>query len=292
MVRPEKHTIRMMIAAALAACTAAPEPAPAPGPDPAPPSTPAGPATQPAQPTRPAETPAPDARLVRRRTEPLNGRGYAALGLTGANKPNGMEYRLRQTVPEPVPAFVAREMEGLQLFVADRTEEGWLAFYRGPLGGAPDAQNVGYRAVLYRRDGGRGWETNLNRFLSRPDRLEIQDIRYADGRLYFNEACQSYSREAGGACSSLLRVNPAAGTVDWRTPPLTSNNVFLLHGPYVIAGYGFTAEPDALFLMDRATGRVLDRQTLDSAHAYLEIVGDELVVVTTNQVYVFAIRPR
>jgi hypothetical protein len=36
----------------------------------------------------------------------------------------------------------------------------------------------------------------------------------------------------------------------------------------------------------------VDRQALDSAHGYLEMVGGELVVVTTNQVYVFGIEPR
>jgi hypothetical protein len=280
-------------AVVLAACTAAPAPAP---------SSPAGPVAQPpvagwpggtlVPPDLPPETSAPDARLVRRRAEPLNGRGYAQLGLTGANKPNGLEYRLRQEVPSRRPAHVKAELDGLQLFIADSTADGWMAFYRGPLGGGPNGANVAYRAVMYRAGGSRAWDTNLNRFLSRTDHLEVQDIRYADGRLYFNEACQSYSREAGGACSSLLRVDPAAAAVDWRTPPLTSNNVILLHGPYVIAGYGFTAEADSLFLIDRVTGRVLDRQPLDSAHGYLEIVGGELVVVTTNQVYVFGIESR
>lgn len=286
------HTGWMTIAAAavLAACTANPAPQEAP-PLQTPPVS-GWPGTWGGPPELPPETPAPDARLVRRRAEPLNGRGYGQLGLSGANKPNGMEYRLRQEVPSGLPAYVKRELDGLQLFIADRTPEGWMAFYRGPLGGAPNSGNVGYRAVMYRADGGRAWDTNLNRFLSRMDHLEVQDVRYADGRLYFNEACQSYSREAGGACSSLLRVDPAAGEVDWRTPPRTSNNVILLHGPYVVAGYGFTAEADSLFLIDRATGRIVDRQPLDSAHGYLEMVGGELVVVTTNQVYVFGIEPR
>lgn len=293
-MRPQ-HTgwITVAAAAVLAACTAAP--APQDGPSPRAQPSPGGPIAQPAAPSAPApgaEPPAHNARLVRRRAEPLNGRGYAQLGLTGANKPNGLEYRLRREVPSNLPSYVKRELDGLQLFVADRTADGWLAFYRGPLGGAPNSANVGYRALMYRADGGRAWDTNLNRFLSRMDHLEVQDVRYADGRLYFNEACQSYSREAGGACSSLLRVYPAAGTTDWRTPPRTSNNVILLHGPYVSAGYGFTAEPDSLFLIDRATGRILDRQPLDSAHSYLEMVGGELVVVTTNQVYVFGIEPR
>lgn len=277
----QKHTSWAMIAAAavLAACTATPQQGPAPTPTP-----PTGPG---AQPVPPADRPTPDARLVRRRAEPLN--DYAQLGLTGVNKPNGMVDRIRQDVPSRRPAYVQTELDGLQLFIADNTADGWMAFYREPLAGAPNGANVAHRAVMYRADGSRAWDTNLNRLLSRTDRLEVQDIRYAAGRFYFNEACQSYSREANGACSSLLRVDPVAGMVDWRTPPLTSNNILLLHGPYVIAGYGFTAEADSLFLIDRATGRVMDRQPLDSAHTYLEMVGDELVVVTTNQVYVFAI---
>jgi hypothetical protein len=281
-------------AAALGACTTNPAPVATPPASTPPVSPPAAGGTvfTPVPPRPPVETPARAARLVRRRVEPLNGRGYGQLRLSGANKPNGMEYRLRQQVPARRPAYVAAELDGLQLFIADSTPEGWMAFYRGPLGGGPNGANVAYRAVLYRADGGRAWDTNLNRFLSRTDQVEVQDVRYVNGRLYLNEACQTYSREAGGECSSLLRVDPVQGTVDWRTAPLVSNNIILLHGEYVVAGYGFTAEPDTLFLIDRATGRILDRQPLDSAHSYLEFVGDELVVVTSNQVYTFGIEPR
>ncbi len=125
-------------AAVLSACATAPSPqdgppvAGWPGATPVPPDEP------------PPVTPAPDARLVRRRAEPLNGRGYAQLGLSGANKPNGMEYRLRQQVPSGRPAYVKAEMDGLQLFIANHTPEGWMAFYRGPLGGAPNGANVAY----------------------------------------------------------------------------------------------------------------------------------------------------
>jgi hypothetical protein len=278
-------------AAVLAACTANPAPRETPAAQPVPPVA-GWPGTSGGPPELPPQTPAPDARLVRLRAEPLNGRGYAQLGLSGTNKPNGLEYRLRQAVPSRRPAYVRAELDGLQLFIADSTADGWMAFYRGPLGGAPNGGNVAYRAVMYGADGSRAWDTNLNRFLSRTDHLEVQDVRYAGRRLYFNEACQSYAREAGGACSSLLAVDPVAGTVEWRTPPLTSNDVILLHGPYIVAGYGFTAEADSLFLVDRATGRILDHQPLDSAQSYLEMTGNELVVVTTNQVYRFAIQPR
>jgi hypothetical protein len=238
------------------------------------------------------EASAPDARLAARGWEPLDGRGYAALGLTGANKPNGLPYRLRQDVPAATPAYVPRTQEGLELYVAERSADGWMAFYRGPLAGNPDGMNVAYRAVLFAPDGARRWDLPLNLFLSRQDRVEIQDVRYVDGMLYLNEACASYSREAEGRCSALVRVDPVRGVEEWRTGPLVSNNVFVIVGPYVVAGYGFTNEDDALFLIDRATGRVLDRQPLDSAHGYIEQVGGEIRVVTNARYYRFAIEPK
>ncbi len=88
-----------------------------------------------------------------------------------------------------------------------------------------------------------------------------------------------------------MRVDPAARSVDWRTPPLTSNNVFILHGLWVIAGYGFTAEPDHLHVIDRETGRVLARRRLDSAASYLEVKDGGLHVVTYDSVYVFDLSP-
>lgn len=211
---------------------------------------------------------------------------YRALGLSGVNKPNGMEYRLRRSVPAETPAWVPRQREGLELWIADPVPEGWLAFWRGPLELQPGSANARFRAALL-TPAGAAWELDFNRFLSHPTHLEIQDIRYHGGRLYLNEACQSYSREAGGQCSSLMRLDPGRGVVEWRTPPLVSNDIFILHDGVVVAGYGFTSEPDSLFLLRRATGEILDRRGLDSAHSYLEVVDGRLVVVTRNRVYTF-----
>jgi hypothetical protein len=225
-------------------------------------------------------------------SRPLPGT-FSALGLSGRNKPNGLEYRLRQSVPDDVPDFVPLRQGGLELWIADPTREGWMAFYRTPLGeAAGTSRNATYRAVLYAPSGERLWDLDLNRFLSRPDHLEIQDIRYSDGELYFNEACQSYAREADGRCSALLRVDPRRGTVVWRTGPRVSNDIFLVHGPVLIAGYGFTAEPDSLYLVARSSGEIVDRTGLDSAHDYLEVIGNTLTVVTTARVYRFTLPPR
>ncbi len=225
--------------------------------------------------------------VARQRT---TARTYEALGLEGGNKPNGMAERLRRHVPPRTPVYVPRRLDGLDLSIADETAEGWLAFYRGPMELRPGARNADFRAVMFGPGGERRWDLPLNPLLSRPDRLEIQDVRWGDGHLYLNEACQSYSREAGGQCSALLRVDPRTARVVWRTAPLVSNGILILHGPYVVAGYGFTAETDHLHLVDRQSGAVVARAPLDSAPSYLEVKDGRLVVVTHQSVYTFSPR--
>jgi hypothetical protein len=206
------------------------------------------------------------------------GESPRAYGLTGMNKPNGVVYRFRESLPAGTPAFVERRRDGLDLKIADPVAGGWLAFYKGPLPEMP--ANADYHAVLYGPNGTVRWSLDLNRFLSKSRDLEIQDIRLVDGELYFNEACQTYSAEAGGACSALVRVDPETGSEVWRSRDLVSNNIFLPHGPFIVAGYGFTNETDALHLISRSTGRVLDTLPLESAHSYLEFKDGQLVVLT------------
>jgi len=116
--------------------------------------------------------------------------------------------------------------------------------------------------------------------MSRSDNLEVQDIRLADGVLYYNEACQSYSREAQGQCSSLVAVDPRARRVLWRTAPLTSNGRFRLRGCYIVAGYGFTAEPDSVYLVERGSGAVVQKLFVSSSPEQLTLVGRDHLDVT------------
>jgi hypothetical protein len=175
----------------------------------------------------------------------------------------------REWAGPAVPGYVPRRTGSLELFLLDPADGGHLAFYRDPydvgsctLGGAT---NCAYEARFYTGGGTLAWSLPLADVMSRPDHLEIQDIRLADGVLYFNEACQSYANEAKNQCSSLVAVDPAARRVIWRTDPLVSNGRFVVRGCYVVAGYGFTAEPDAVFLVDRGTGAIRQKIGVSSA---------------------------
>jgi hypothetical protein len=178
-----------------------------------------------------------------------------------------------------VPDFVPQAIETLELHLLDSADDGYLAFYRDPYNqrtctlGGPG--NCAYLARYYDRTGRAHWSIRLDKLLSRRTHLEIQDIRLAGGVLYFNEACQSYSRGAGGQCSALVAVDPKTRRVLWRSQPLVSNSRFTVRGCYLVAGYGFTAEPDAVHLVDRGTGKVLQSIPVSSAPGYRELLDDD-----------------
>lgn len=221
-------------------------------------------------------------------SEPRAGDGFAAWDLTGRNKPNGPQQRYRRWVPPETPAAIPRELDGLELWLADPADGGWITLYGRT---ASDwRQTAEYRGRFYGPGGTVRWDLDLDRFLSRDDLVEIQDLRYDDGALFFNEGCLTYARDADGRCSSLLRVDPARGEVAWRSRDLVSNDIFLALDQVLVTGYGFTAEPDSVFLLDRRSGNVLDARPLDSAHAYLELRGDTLHVVTRARIHRFLVR--
>ncbi len=187
-----------------------------------------------------------------------------------------------------IPAYVPRRLGTLELFILDPADGGHLAFYREPYnlgscalsGATSGATNCAYVAHHYTAGGTLAWSLELNALMSRADHLEVQDIRLADGVLYFNEACQSYASEAGGACSSLVAADPRARRVLWRTDPLVSNGRFAIRGCYVVAGYGFTAEPDAVFLVDRGTGKLRQKIGVSSAPQQYRLLDPEQLRVT------------
>jgi hypothetical protein len=181
----------------------------------------------------------------------------------------------RTWVGRDVPEFVLLQGGTRELILLDQAPDGFVGVYRDPYGASSctlgGTTNCSFGVALFECVGQTRWLFLLDPFLSRKDHLEVQDVRYADGVLYFNEACQSYSREAQGQCSAMVAVEPLTKTVLWRTRPLVSNGIFLVEGRYLITGYGFTAEPDALFIVRRSDGKVMSRTSIPLAHEDLEL---------------------
>ncbi len=64
---------------------------------------------------------------------------------------------------------------------------------------------------------------------------------------------------------------------------MANARTFLVSGNLIVSGYGFTAEDDFLYLLDRRTGKVLDRLPVPSAPEVIKLRGDRLYVRTYDR---------
>lgn len=76
----------------------------------------------------------------------------------------------------------------------------------------------------------------------------------------------------------------------FRSEPMVAGAAnFQIVDDTIICGYGFTEEPDYIYLLDRFTGDVVEQMPVNSAPAQFEIEGDTLYVATYNTAYEFQI---
>ncbi len=80
--------------------------------------------------------------------------------------------------------------------------------------------------------------------------------------------------------------------VIWKSAPCISNaRMFSVIGETIVSGYGFTSEPDYLYLVNRYNGEVLEQIPIKSMADYIIEKEDKLYVRTYNTNYEFQIVP-
>jgi hypothetical protein len=106
----------------------------------------------------------------------------------------------------------------------------------------------------------------------------------AGGLLFVETAHSTYAKSSYGLNAYLNAVDVKTKTLRWRSPALVANaDDFVLLDDTIVSGYGFTDEPDYLYAVDRATGRVKGRILLPSAPERIARHGDVLTVDTYDQ---------
>jgi hypothetical protein len=120
---------------------------------------------------------------------------------------------------------------------------------------------------------------------------EVVWAREASGVLYVENAHSTYARSSYGRNGYITAIDLKTKKRLWRSPALVANaKNFVLAGKYLVTGYGFTAEPDYLYLLDRKTGRVFERLKLPSAPEHITRKGDRLTVRTYDHTLVVHLR--
>lgn len=111
-----------------------------------------------------------------------------------------------------------------------------------------------------------------------------------DGVLYVATGHNTYAASSGGDNAYLTALDATRGDILWRSQPLVAGAVnFLLHDGWIITGYGFTAEPDFLYLMRQSDGKVAKKVKLKTGPSYFAKKGNRLLVRTYDMNYEFAL---
>jgi len=106
--------------------------------------------------------------------------------------------------------------------------------------------------------------------------------------LYMSRGHNGYAKDAGGQSGYLFAWSIPEQKLLWNSRPLVCNSDnFVIVGDVIICGYGFTAEPDFLYQINRWTGAVIDTIKLKTGPEYLVRKDGKLYVRTYDSNYVF-----
>ena len=117
--------------------------------------------------------------------------------------------------------------------------------------------------------------------------------REANGVLYVQNAHLTYARSSYGQNAYITAIDAQTTRRLWRSRALVANaQTFAVTPDYLVTGYGFTAERDWLYLLDRRTGRVVERLSLPSAPEKITRRGKRFLVRTYDHVLTVELRGR
>lgn len=118
----------------------------------------------------------------------------------------------------------------------------------------------------------------------------IHDVRSKDGILYVCCSHNTYASSAPhNAYIMALDMNDGYNVL-WKSAPLTCNaNVFAIVGDNIVCGYGFTNEPDYMYVLNRFNGERLDTVKLKTGPDYFYEINGKVYVRTYDMNYVFNI---
>jgi hypothetical protein len=83
----------------------------------------------------------------------------------------------------------------------------------------------------------------------------VNDFFIEGNILYIAHGSNGYSDGAGYQTGYITAFDMENGEIIWTTQPMTCNSHFAIVNNSIICGYGFTGEPDNLFVLDKYSGQ-------------------------------------
>jgi hypothetical protein len=219
----------------------------------------------------------------------------------------------------PAPATAPTGEGRLQIMATRYRDPGLLLERPSPPAWAPPSlhglglqlaiRQPGTVFLVYGRDGSSGrflvaadarthrtrYALDFDAFAKPPAGGEYEPLVWArerGGVLYVSHAHLTYATATRGRNAYVSAIDVRSRKLLWRSAALVANaRSFVLADDVVVAGYGFTAEPDFLYLLDRRSGRVVDRVALPTGPEWIKLRGDRLHVRTYDRDVVVQLSP-
>ena len=119
----------------------------------------------------------------------------------------------------------------------------------------------------------------------------VSEIEIEGNIMYVSHGGGGYSNEFGYQTGYISAINILTDEIIWTTPPMTNNSSKIaIVGNSIIAGYGFTAEPDFLYVIDKYCGQRVQKIPVKTAADYIYVKGQYAYVRTYDSDYIFEIK--
>ncbi|MEA3303119.1 MAG: hypothetical protein U9Q75_07595 [Pseudomonadota bacterium] len=196
-----------------------------------------------------------------------------------------------------VPPKVAAEIDGHQLLRAIPADDYLALVYA-------DEQGEGRYLFLWSMKSRRyAYGFDFGSYMHAPGGSEVdkqvitQSIDWvivSESVVYVSHSHKTFSGSSRGMNAYITAIDLNTRRLLWRSDPLVSNAAnFIVVGNTIISGYGFSAEPDYLYLLDTSNGRQIEKIALRTGPQYIISKDDQLFVRTYNTDYVFRVmRPQ
>ncbi len=162
--------------------------------------------------------------------------------------------------------------------------------------------SFGAMRVLMLLDGGRKPKAvfDFNSFVTPPEvvpgdeqftNAEVSWAIEKDGVLYVATGHNTYAKSSKGKNAFVSAVDSKTGELLWQSEPLVCNaQNFVIHGGHIICGYGFTAEPDFLYVISRADGKTVSKTPMSTGPSFLVMKDGKLYVRAYDTDFVFDVK--
>ena len=124
-----------------------------------------------------------------------------------------------------------------------------------------------------------------------PNYQGLYDVIIEGNIMYVTHFGMTYAKEYGYQTGYISAINMLTDEVIWTTQPLTNNcREIAIKGNSIISGYGFTDEPDFLYIVDKFSGQRVKKKKKKKGPECIIIKESNVYVRTYSYDYVFEIR--